>query len=334
MIQLASVISFPVEELLLTRLAFSPDGSEIAAGAKSFRTYAVESGQPRREFTFPDFLAQLVYSPDGRFIAAANVGDNHPRTRGRVAVFEADSGRQLFTSEAALPVETCAWADGNGSGGQRLYWNDAQPPAEAGGAVTSAVASVAPASGAVAASLPVPDLRISALAPSGEGVACFGREAQGTARTVDGAQLVFRSFRLLTLAGDGTVRHSIDLGIGAGVHALSPDGKLLAAEMVDFKNNERHVSLIDVDTGVEANLLSLEANTLPVLAFGMGSEYLLCMKEDGEANFNVLRIWRTSDLRLLGEAQLPLSLHTLAVCLEHSLIAGLGGGEVAIYGLS
>ncbi|HEY8055995.1 MAG TPA: hypothetical protein VIE13_08800, partial [Terriglobales bacterium] len=123
-------------------------------------------------------------------------------------------------------------------------------------------------------------------------------------------------------------------GIGAGVHALSPDGRLLAVEMVDFKNNERHVSLVDVETGVEANLLPLEANTLPVLAFGAGSEYFLCMKEDAEANFNLVRIWRTSDLKLVGEAQVALSFHSMAACLEHSLLAFLGGGKLEIVALS
>jgi hypothetical protein len=104
--------------------------------------------------------------------------------------------------------------------------------------------------------------------------------------------------------------------------------------MVDFKNNERHVSLIDAETGVEANLLSLEANTLPVLEFGLGSEYFLCMKEDAEGDFNTLRVWRTSDLKLIGESRLDLAYHGLATCLEHSTIACLGGGKLDVYALA
>ncbi|MGH9395083.1 MAG: hypothetical protein ACRD1E_12995, partial [Terriglobales bacterium] len=73
MIGLEPIRSFPVEEYLLTRLAISPDATEIALGHKRFRTYDAETGAPRAEFAYPEFLAQLRYSPDGRHLAAANV---------------------------------------------------------------------------------------------------------------------------------------------------------------------------------------------------------------------------------------------------------------------
>ena len=319
MIRLEPVQSFAVEEYLLSRLAFSPDGSEIAMGHKHFRTYEAETGEPRREFAFPEFLAQLRYSPDGRFVAAANVGDNHPATRGRLELFDAATGQALWHAAAAQPVETCAFS----AQGPEIHWNGS-------GAVAGAVCDPH----APLAALPLPQLHIRGLATTRSGFVCFGREAEGAVQQVEGADLIFRKFRLLSLDSGGKVSKDIDLGIGAGVHALSPDGRLLAVEMVDFKNNERHVSLVDVETGVEANLLPLEANTLPVLAFGAGSEYFLCMKEDAEANFNLVRIWRTSDLKLVGEAQVALSFHSMAACLEHSLLAFLGGGKLEIAALS
>ncbi|MGH9488122.1 MAG: WD40 repeat domain-containing protein [Terriglobales bacterium] len=320
MIQLELVHSLPLEEFLLTRCVFSPDGASLAVGHKQFQTYDAETGTARASFSFPELLAQLVYSPDGRFLAAANVGDNHPSTRGRVALFEASSGVLLWDAGAAQAVETCAFRSGNPLS---LFWNagsaisgsDCQPPSEL-------------------AAVSLPQFQLRALACSPHGFVCFGREAQGSVRQVEGADLVFRKFRVLSLDADGALRRDFDLGIGAGVHVLSPDGRLLAAEMVDFKNNERHVSLIDVETGVEANLLQLEANTLPVLAFGSGSEFLLCMKEDAEANYNLIRLWRTSDLKLIGEVQVDLGFHALATCLEHSLIACLGSGRLDTFALT
>ncbi len=327
MIQLQPVRTFPVEEFLLTRLAFSPDGSEIAVGHKAFRTYNVETGALQAEFEFPEFLAELRYSPDGRYLAAANVGDNHPATRGRVSLFHAASGKLHWTADADKPVETCAFSAPASGAPAALYWN--------GGL---ALAGAALESGAALPEVALPPVAVRGLAcPPRGGFVCFGRDAEGALQQVEGADLLFRKFRLLRIATEGGQRKNsdlgIDLGIGAGVHALSPDGKLLAVELVDFKNNERHVSLVDVETGVEANLVPLEANTLPVLAFGLGSEYFLCLKEDAEGDFNRLRIWRTSDLKLIGEAQVALAYHSLAVNLEHSLVAFLGAGELAIYAL-
>lgn len=317
MIQLDPVHSFPIEEYLLTRMAFSPDGGEIAVGHKQFRTYSAETGAARAEFAYGDFLAQLRYSPDGRFIAAANVGDNHPATRGSLALFDAASGACQWTAAAPLPVESCAFQDG------RIYWN---AQTELAGAQLDPYQSLDPVA--------LREFQLRGLACSGGGFVCFGREAVGNVQQVEGADLIFRKFRLLSLDASGKPKNDIDLGIGAGVHALSPDGKLLAVEMVDFKNNERHVSLIDVETGVEANLMPLEANTLPVLEFGLGSEYLLCMKEDAEGDFNRLRIWRTSDLKLVGEAQVDLAFHSMASCLEHSTVAFLGGGKLDLFALA
>lgn len=317
MIKLEPIRSFPVEEYLLTRLAISPAGDEIALGHKRFRSYDAETGAPRAEFDFPDFLAQLRYSPDGRHLAAANVADNHPATRGSLGVFAATGGAPIWTAAAERPIEACAFTDAGA-----LRWNAGSALA---GAELDPRRDLPP--------LPVADLQIRGVACAPYGYVCFGREAAGAVQQVEGADLVFRKFRLLSLDAQGKVRNNVDLGIGAGVHALSPDGKLLAVEMVDFKNNERHVSLIDVETGVEANLLSLESNTLPVFEFGLGSEYFLCMKEDAEANFNLLRVWRTSDLKLVGEAQVELGFHSFATRLEHSLLAFLGQGHLSLFAL-
>jgi hypothetical protein len=272
----------------------------------------------------------LRYSPDGRYVAAANVSDNHPATRGKVEVFDAATGASRWAAETPLPVETCAFAPSGGA--LALYWHHALPVAGAQPHAQLAGATVDPRHALAAIALP--DFQVRGLARGGDGFVCFGREAAGTVQQIEGADLIFRKFRALSLDDKGTVKHNLDLGIGAGVHALSPDGRLLAVEMVDFKNNERHVSLFDVETGVEANLLPLEANTLPVLEFGLGSEYLLCMKEDAEGSFNRLRVWRTSDLKLLGEVEVEMAYHSMATCLEHSLVALLGGGKVDIFSLS
>ncbi|HXE30435.1 MAG TPA: hypothetical protein VN515_01400 [Terriglobales bacterium] len=318
MIQLEPVHSFPIEEYLLTRMAFSPDGAAIAVGHKHFRAYSAESGEPRAEYPFTEFLARICYSPDGRFVAGANVADNHPATRGKLTVFAAGNGREVFSAAAEQPIEALAFASGGA-----IYWNAQTMLAGARIEPHTELPSVA-----------LRDLQLRGLACSSTGFTCFGREAAGSVQMVEGADLIFRKFRLRSLDPQGAPKNDIDLGIGAGVHALSPDGKLLAVEMVDFKNNERHVSLIDVETGVEANLLPLEANTLPVFEFGLGSEYFLCMKEDAEDNFNRLRIWRTSDLKLVGEAQVDLAFHSLACRLEHSLVAFLGGGKLGVFALS
>lgn len=317
MMTLDPVHAFDIEEFLLTRMAFSPDGRELAVGHKQFRAYGAEDGLMRREFAFSGFIAQLAYSPDGRFIAAANVADNHPRTPGSLAVFDAASGRVAFEARADAPVETFALD------GETIYWNAGEH-----------ARGVELGSWSGRPDAPFAGLHLKSLARGPAGLVAFGREAAGATQTVDNANLVFRKFRLRGLDPDGRPRQDFDLGIGAGVHALSSDGRLLAVEMVDFKNNERHVSLIDVETGVEANLLPLEANTLPVLAFGLGSEYLLCMKEDAAGSFNRLRLWRTSDLKLVGEAEVALHFHSLACCLEHSLIAFLGGGRLEIFALA
>lgn len=317
MIQLDRLRSIPVEEYLLTRLAFAPDGGSIAIGHKNFRVLDCESGQAGAEFHFGEFLAGMRFSPDGRLIGATNVGDNHPHTRGKIAVFEAASGVELWSATSPRPIETLAF------NGNALFWN-------AGGAIAGAALD----SGRELPPLPLADLQLLELARSPDGFACFGREAEGTRQQIEGADLVFRKFRLRSLGAGGELRHEVDLGIGAGVHSLSPDGKLLGLEIVDFKNNERHVSLVDAETGVEANLLALEANTLPVLTFGLDSEYFLCMKEDAESSFNRLRVWRTSDLTLVGEAELDISYHAMAACLEHGLLAFLGGGKLDLFSLS
>ena len=332
--RLTPLHSFPVEEFLLTRIALSPDAAQVAMGHKAFRALNAESGAVEREFAFPEFLGQLRYSPDGRYLAAVNVADNHPNTRGRLTVFDAATGAAALEREAALPVETCAFQPGGNGDAWRIAWNDARMEAavEGGAAVVAARIGRASLCGKNLEPLPLPGQQIRALAAAaGGGWVCFAREAIGATHTVENAQLIFRKFRLLSVGPDGAMRKDFDLGIGAGVCALSPDGKLLAVEMVDFKNNERHVSLVDAETGVEANLLPLEANTLPVFEFSQDGAYFLCLKEDADGDFNTLRIWRCDDLRLVGEAQLELSYHAMSSCLEHSTLAFLGGGKLDLF---
>ena len=71
--RLTPLHSFPVEEFLLTRIALSPDAAQVAMGHKAFRALNAESGAVEREFAFPEFLGQLRYSPDGRYLAAVTV---------------------------------------------------------------------------------------------------------------------------------------------------------------------------------------------------------------------------------------------------------------------
>ena len=46
-----------------------PDGATLAVGHKQFRTYDAETGAIRQHFDYPQFLAQLRFSPDGRHFA-------------------------------------------------------------------------------------------------------------------------------------------------------------------------------------------------------------------------------------------------------------------------
>jgi WD40 repeat protein len=77
-VRLESVCSIPIEEYLITRLAFTPDGRYVIVGHRDLTLYEILSGRAVRTFPFEAFAGCLAVSPDGRYLACVNEDDHQP----------------------------------------------------------------------------------------------------------------------------------------------------------------------------------------------------------------------------------------------------------------
>lgn len=329
--RLEKISTIPIEYYFLTRCALSPDGRLLAAGHKDFALYEAETGKQLQRFSYGEFMAELKFSPSGRYIGCANYVDNHPFTRGKVALFDLSSGRLAYQAEAARPCETFALSHDD----RYLAWKSfEQAEREEGVTYLKPYLEVYDlVEGKRLAPIVPPDLgaRNLSFLPGGDRLACFGQEALGTDLTVEGTHLTYRHFRLLCLEfPGGKLINDLNIGTGAGLSRLSPDGKLLAVETVDFEKDERNVSVYDIETGLGAHLLELEADALPFFDFG-GSQYLVCAKEDELVENNLLFVWEMEGLRRLGELKVDIEYRTASFCHEKGLLALAGGDRIDIY---
>ncbi|HEY7311843.1 MAG TPA: serine/threonine-protein kinase [Gemmataceae bacterium] len=105
-------------------VALSPDGRYLVSGGGSDHTpnepgelivWDLSRSLGPRSLDAPDAVCSVAFSPDGKHVAAASgVPGTDPFRRGRILIWEADSGRLVRTLEgaAAPPVRVCFSPDG------------------------------------------------------------------------------------------------------------------------------------------------------------------------------------------------------------------------------
>lgn len=324
--QLESVCSIPVEEFLLTRIVFTPDGHHIVIGHQNLTLYDILSGKPLRAFPFDGFVASPVFSSDGRYLACVNRNDNQPRTQGLARVFAVGTAELLFELRTRFPVHAgCFLEDPQGT----VFLHkegDATAPACPGNRVRGCrIPSGQPVPG-----LEFPGWNICRMAAA-NALTLFGCDPAGQVREIEGASLNFHVFRAGRFSyPEGAPQQIHDLGIGPGISKLSPDGRWLAYEAADFQANLRRVFLISLETGARASLLKLPPDVIPALAFSEDGAYFAGLSEDPVNPTNQLRLWETSSLQLIGQAPLGLQYHALALNWPTRRVAALGGGKCDI----
>jgi WD40 repeat protein len=325
-VQLESVCSIPVDELLLTRIVFTPDGHHIVIGHQDLTLYDILSGKPVRTFPFEGFAASPMFSPDGRYLACLNRNDNQPRTQGLARVFAVDTAELLFELRGRSPVHAgCFLEDSRG-----LVFLHKSADATAASCAGNRVRGCHIPSREPAPDLEFPGWNICRMAAQ-NGLTLFGCDPIGQVRQIEGASLNFHLFKVGRFSYPGGALERIhELGIGAGISKLSPDGRWLAYEAVDFQANLRRVFLINVQTGARASLLKLPPGVIPALAFSQDGAYFSCLSEDPVNPTNLLRLWETSSLQLVGQAPLGMQYHALALNWPTRRVAALGGGKCDI----
>jgi WD40 repeat protein len=325
-VQLESVCSIPVEELLLTRMVFTPDGHHIVIGHRNLTLYDILSGKPVRTFPFDGFAASPTFSSDGRYLACVNRNDNHPGASGLARVFAVDSAELLVEVRTRFPVHTGCFLD-DSLGTVFLHKDaDTSGPACPGNRVRACRLP----SGQPLSDLEFPGWNICRMAAV-KALTLFGCDPAGQVRQIEGASLNYHLFKAGKFSyPEGAPQQSHDLGIGLGISRLSPDGRWLAYEAVDFQANLRRLFLMGLETGVRASLLKLPPGVIPALAFSQDGAYFACLSEDSVNPTNLLRLWETGSLQLIGQAPLGLQYHVLALNWPTRRVAALGGGKCDI----
>lgn len=320
--RLESVCSIPIEEFLITRLAFTPDGHRVVIGHRDLTLYEVLSGKAVRRFPFDAFAASVSFSPDGRYLACVNEDDRQPGTRGLARVFDSETGEVVWETGLPHPVETGCFLENpdglvflckeisagglNRLAGCRLPWADAAPALE------------------------LPEWNIREVAACGSAITVFGRERVATTCEIEGAALDFYPFKVGTYSyPDGVPAQVRRIAVGAGLSRLSPCGQILAIEVIDFHAREHHLSLFHAGNGAEARL-ALAPDVLPALAFSGDGAQFVCLNEDPETSEGLLRLWDTGTMKALGRTPFPSHYHQLALHWPTRRLAALGGGRCDI----
>jgi hypothetical protein len=328
-VQLDSVCSFPVEELLLTHLLFRPDGHHIAIGHHSLTLYEVLSGKPVRTFSFGRFVAWCGFSADGRYLAAVNVGDHRPQTDGLARVYEVDSGQLVFEARPRFPVQAACFR------GQRedtvfLFRDTLPAPGDGLPGRRERIRGVRLPSLEPDCDLELPGWRVRQVAV-GAGLALLGQDEASTCYEVEGASLSYRRYKVAACSYPvGNSRRVRNLGFGVGQTCLSADGRWLALEGPDFPAGQRQLILVNIEAGTAAVLLALPAEVIPAFCFSLDGGHLLSLSEDPEGGGNRLQLWDTSTGRQVAHTTLGLQYQAVALNWPTRRIAALGGGKCDI----
>ncbi len=327
--QLDSVCSFPVETLLTTHVLFRPDGHHIAVGHRDLALYEVLSGRPVRTFAFGRFVAWAGFSRDGRYLAAANVGDHRPQTNGLARVFEVNSGATVFEARPRFPVQAGCFR-GHGESTVFLYRDVLPAPGGGLSGRRERVRGVRLPSLEVDCELELPGWRVRLLASDG-GLTLVGQDLAATRYEVEGVSLHYRRHKVGVCSySDGQPMRVRNLGLGAGQACLSADGRLLALERPDFRACRRQLCLIDVEAGTASALLPLPDEVVPAFAFSLEGGHLLTLSEGPAGTGNSLCLWDTSTGKQLANTTLGLQYHAVALNWPTRRIAALSGGKCDI----
>lgn len=318
-VRLESVCSIPIEEYLVTRLEFTPDGRHVVVGHRDLTLYDILSGRAVRTFPFEAFASRVAISPDGRYLACVNEDDHRPKTHGLARVFEIETGEVAWETRPPRPVETGCFleqADGlvflcreeaaDGStrlSGCRLPGCDAAP------------------------GLDLPDWNIREMVACGSAVALFGRERAARTCEIEGTEFEFHPFKVGTYSyPEGVPGWVRRIPAGAGPSRLSPGGRMLALDMIDFHAHEHYLSLVGLETGAEARL-ALAPDAVPAFAFSHDGGQFACLNEDPETAGGLLRVWDTQTLNPLERTSFPSHYHKIALHWPKRRLAAIGGGR-------
>jgi WD40 repeat protein len=313
------VCSVPIEEYLVTRLAFTPDGRHVVVGHRDLSLIEILSGRVVRRFAFEAFAAAAAFSPDGQYLACVNEDDHQPKTHGLVRIFDIESGETIWETKPPQPVETGCFLDQ--ADGLVFLWKHASADGS-----NRLIGSRLP-SGDTAPGIDLPGWDLREVAAGRGSVTLFGRERAAKTCKIEGASLEFHPFQAGACSyPQGVFGRVRRVGIGAGMSRLSPRGQMVAIEVVDFHARAHHLSLIGLENGAEARL-PLVPDALPAFAFSEDGGQFACLAEDPETADGLLRIWDTATLAPLGRTPFPNHYHQLALHWPTRRLAAIGDGR-------